>query len=158
MRLRIAAVISDAEIIGREFRALVEREIGIGAPIAKSIHTLLSEMDLDDVLDLVTVVHNSLKNRAAGASVARKWLWDVARIFEQENVQYRVEPSGGVRFAIDEAFAREHAASIAALDAPRYANSLAEFEKGMAALTRSPLTGKRAFAECSMRAKASFIS
>ena len=104
-------------------------------------------MDLGDVLDSVTIVHDYLRARATGeqsayAGAARRWLLDIARIFEQEHVQYRVEPGGGVQFAIDEAFAQAHATAIAALEAPRYANSVAEFEKGMEALARVPVDGK----------------
>lgn len=101
---------------------------------------LLSEMNLKDLFDLVTVTHDYLKQTHAGA--AQRWLLDIRKIFLQEHVQYRVEPGGGVRFAFDESFAQVRAAAIAALSAPRYANSLAEFEKGMVAFGAAQPDGK----------------
>jgi hypothetical protein len=73
------------------------------------------------------------------------WVASVTRIFREENVHYDVDPlGGGVRFYIDEDFASSRASAVAAMSAPRYANAREEFEKGMAALARSPPDGKTA--------------
>jgi hypothetical protein len=95
---------------------------------------------LDDVLDLVTIAYEYL--RGFNSVAARHWVLSIERIFREENVHYRVEPTGAVRFYIDEAFAQARASTIAAISAARYANVLAEFEKAMAALAHAPPDGK----------------
>jgi hypothetical protein len=102
-------------------------------------------MKLNDVLDLVTVTADFLRRQVgAGEGMARVWLASIDRIFREENVHYRIEPKGGVRFYIDEAFARSRASAVAAISGARHANALTEFEKGMAALAQAPPDGKGA--------------
>ena len=60
-------------------------------------------MELRDVLDLVTIAFRQL--RAANYS-SENWLRNIQRIFQEENVAYRVDALGGVHFYVDEEFAR----------------------------------------------------
>jgi hypothetical protein len=64
-----------------------------------------------------------------------------SRIFEQENVSYRVDSQGGIHFLHDEEFVRNAQATIAGLNAPRYSNSLDRFENGMNAISGSTKAG-----------------
>jgi hypothetical protein len=126
-------------------KAVIEKEIGIPAPYLKNWTKFLMEIKLKDVLDLVTVTANLLRRQAGnGEGMARVWLANIDRIFREENVHYRIEPIGGVRFYIDEAFSRSRASAVAAISGARHANALAEFEKGMAALAQAPPDGKGA--------------
>jgi hypothetical protein len=144
MRHRIGATISGNDLLDRNLKAIIEKEIGISAPYSKNWTTFLKEMKLKDVLDLVTVTTNYLRGLASGEGMARWWLASVERIFREENVHYRLEPKGGVRFYIDEAFARSRASAVAAISGARHANALGEFEKGMVALSHAPPDGKTA--------------
>ena len=64
------------------------------------------------------------------------------RIFEQENVSYRVDKQGGVHFLHDEEFVHTLHATIAGLSDPRYANSLDRFESGISAINGATPDGK----------------
>jgi hypothetical protein len=96
------------------------------------------------VLDLITVIADYLRAWTNWEVVARSWLAEIDQIFREENVHYRTEPKGGVRFYIDENFSQARSSVIAALSGARYSNALAEFEKGMAALAQAPPDGKGA--------------
>jgi hypothetical protein len=60
------------------------------------------------------------------------------------NVHYDVDDQGGVPFYLDEEFARNRAATIAALQSARYANVLHSFEGGLVDLSQVPPDGKGA--------------
>ena len=143
MRHRIAAIILDIPVLHKGLKAEIEREIGVPAPYGTSLTALLRDMKLQDVLDLITVASNLLRSSyAAGPGVAIAWQSAVERIFREEHVHYQVEAGGGVRFYVDEEFARLRATAIAAMSQTRHANALEEFEKGMAALAKAPPDGK----------------
>jgi hypothetical protein len=145
MRHRIGAAIAASDLLNKGMMAVIEREIGIAAPYTKSWTTFLKEIELKDVLDLVTVTANFLRRwTGSGEGMAQAWLASIDRIFREENVHYRIEPKGGVRFYIDEAFSRSRASAVAAISGARHANALGEFEKGMAALAQAPPDGKGA--------------
>ena len=55
-----------------------------------------------------------------------------------------IDAKGGVHFHFDGEFARVTAAAIAILQLPRYANSLDEFNKSLAALSEAAPDGKEA--------------
>jgi hypothetical protein len=142
MRNRIGWTIASTPQLQNNLRAVVGKELGVSAPATHSWTYLVNEMTLSDLLDLVTVTAEYLK--LWHGPPRKEWIEAVDRIFREENVHYRVEPEGGVRFHIDDAFARARASAIAAMAQSRYANALAEFEKGMAALATVPPDGKGA--------------
>jgi hypothetical protein len=147
MRHRIGAAIASNDWFKNvEFKHRLEQDIGIDAPWVGSWPPFVKKLALIDVLDLITVTAAYLRERPVGNGelMARKWVADINRIFREENVHYQVEPKGGTRFYIDEAFSQARTATIAALSVPRYANAVAEFEKGMAALATAPPDGKGA--------------
>jgi hypothetical protein len=148
MRHRIGAAIeSDDWLNNRIFKLRLEQDIGVDAPRTEMWSTFVKRrLTLNDVLDLITVAAEYLRERPAGGGelMVQNWVTGINRIFRDENVHYRVEPKGGVRFYIDEAFSQARTATIAALSVPRYANAIAEFEKGMAALATAPPDGKGA--------------
>jgi hypothetical protein len=147
MRHRIGAAIASNDWLNHNnFKHRVEHDIGIDAPWAESWPPFVKKLTLNDVLDLITVAAEYLRDRPAGGGelMAQQWVAGINRIFREANVHYRVEPKGGVRFYIDEAFSQARTATIAALSVPRYANAVAEFEKGMAALATASPDGKGA--------------
>jgi hypothetical protein len=97
------------------------------------------------VLDLVTVAFNVLwDSRKTDAGTAGKWLDEVQAAFTEENTHYRVDAAGGVHFHFDEEFARNRAATIAALQPQRYRNVLDAFDGSLSALSKTPPDGKGA--------------
>lgn len=146
MRHRVGATIDSRDLVlDRKFKQFIERKIGISAPYTKSWPTFVKEIELKHVLDLVTVTAEYIRGRGApagGETAARLWLGEIDSIFREENVHYRIEPKGGVRYYIDESFSRSRTATITAIADPRYANVLGEFEKGMAALAQATPDGK----------------
>jgi hypothetical protein len=147
MRRRIAVAIRDNGVF-EHLDKKVEHELGVHVPAHGLWVKFLAECDLRDVLDLVTVAFNYLVGlyRIGGVQqeAPGRWLAEIERIFAEENVHYRVDGQGGVHFHFDEEFARNRAATVAVLQAARYANSLHAFEEGMAALRSVPPNGKGA--------------
>jgi hypothetical protein len=142
MRHRIGGAIAASPHLQNNLRGILDREIGVSAPATHSWMTIVKELALSDVLDLITVAAENINNW--GGQVRDEWIRTIDKIFREENVHYRIEPGGGVRFYVDELFAQSRASVIAALAAPRYANALAEFEKGMGVLAQAPPDGKGA--------------
>jgi hypothetical protein len=150
VRRRVAAIISDIPDLA-ELPSLILRELGLdigwtsGGP---NWPAFLKQIEVSDLLDLITVTYRFLtvKKRMAmrDPRANERWVAQIFRIFEEENFGYTVDAAGGVHYRLDEEFARNRSATIAALEAARYANSLDGFEKGMAALTSAPPDGKGA--------------
>jgi hypothetical protein len=104
MRRRLASLLAD---YGRKFEKYAEAELGIPTPWSstKGWTKFLEEWPLEDVLNVVTVlcghVPDLFPGSPSGAAVARRFLISkINRIFEQENVSYRVDQKGGVHFHI----------------------------------------------------------
>ena len=129
----------------------IPSELGIDVPYNDAGYLwdeFLEKCSLSDVLNLVTVAYQALlKARKSGArefNAEARWVIEVNRIFAEENVHYHSDDRGKVHFRVDNEFARNRAATIAVLQAPRYANALHSFDGGLAALTRAPPDGKSA--------------
>ncbi|MCA1458112.1 hypothetical protein I6F35_33810 [Bradyrhizobium sp. BRP22] len=130
---------------GQKFEQFAERELGVPTPWSTSASwkTLLAKWDLDDLLDIPTVLTDYLKAKGGEAS-ARIVLREINRIFEEENVSYRVDTNGGVHFLHDHEFEVNARATLAGLGLPRYANSKDRFESGMTAINAAVPDGKTA--------------
>jgi hypothetical protein len=142
MRRRLASVVWSWSDDSRQALAkLVTRELGVAVPynVGYNWWEFFDNCEIRDVLDLVTVAFRQLFFGRGG-----NWLGEVQRIFAEENVHYRVDNQGGVHFYLDEQFAGNRAATIAALQSARYANVLHSFEGGLAALSQVPPDGKGA--------------
>jgi hypothetical protein len=143
MRRRIGSQIYEFKPLAEHLAAEVRREIGIKVPYPVSWPDFLQGVQLRDVLDLITVAFRVLQARNYGRS-ADHWLGVTQRIFQEENVHYRLDDQGGVHFHFDEEFSRNLAAAIAVLQGGRYQNALHAFEGAMAALAKVPPDGKAA--------------
>lgn len=82
-----------------------------------------------DVLTLLTIAYRRLED--LGSQYAEAWVEKTNRVFEEENISYRMDPKGGVHHHVDDEFAHNSASTIAALANPRYANVRHEFEGGL---------------------------
>jgi hypothetical protein len=145
MRRRVAALLVN---YGNQFEKHAEEELGVHTPwsTSKNWTTCLEEWPIEDVLNSVTVLCHYVQGlfppgpqQVAGCKAVASMF---NRIFEQENLSYRVDEKGGVHFHIDEEFTRNAQATIAGLQNPRYANSLDLFERGMTAMSEAIPDGK----------------
>jgi hypothetical protein len=148
MRRRLAALVEELPDLKDNLAPVVPRELGVDVPWGPNWKEFFRECNLKDVLDAITIAHRLLlSKRASGTrqpSAPDRWLREVQRIFREENVHYDVDDQGGVHFYLDEEFARNRAATIAALQSARYANVLHSFEGGLVALSQVPPDGKGA--------------
>jgi hypothetical protein len=145
MRHRIGAQIHDFKYLTESLAWQIQREIGVFVPGLPQWPIVLKEkMGLRDVVDLVTIAYRLLRAQRSHYNYPEQWLQNIQRIFEEENVSYRVDSMGGVHFHIDEEYARNQASAIAALQPSRYANALHAFEGAMDELSKVPPNGKGA--------------
>jgi hypothetical protein len=141
MRHRIGSLIWDYRPLRDDLGLEVQRRVGIDVPYPTYWPAFLKEIALRDVLDLVTVAYGVLRARGLDT---RRWLQAVQQVFMEEHVHYRVDDLGGVHFHFDEEFSHGSAATIAALQAPRYRNVADAFDGAIKALSKIPPDGKTA--------------
>ena len=123
---------------------LFESELGIALPggaYNSNWHKFFEQCDLRDMLDAVTLANRHLLQHGY-TGIARKWLLDVQRIFQEENLRYRLDSKGGVHFSVDQEFEASRNAAISALQAPRYLNVVDAFERAYSQLASVPPDGK----------------
>lgn len=146
MRRRYSALVRDTHGLGDLDRE-VEKELGISVGL-QGWHKFFERCELSDLLDSVTIAYRLLSRGARSERYSlvkpNEWLISVQRIFAEENIHYTVDNRGGVHFTFDREFDENRASAIAALNSPRYANVLAEFEQVDVRLTEVPPNGKGA--------------
>jgi len=139
MRIRMRSLVT---LVGLTDTTLVADRLGVEF---YSWRTFFKDAEMRDILDFVTVAYHHLARlQYVGDLKSRQWLEGAAQIFAEENIHYRVDQRGGVRFYFDDEFARAGSAAIAILSNPRYANSLDAFNKSLASLREAPPDGKGA--------------
>jgi hypothetical protein len=74
-----------------------------------------------------------------------RWLSEARRIFSEEHLAYEIDDNGIVHPAVDKEFQRNRQSTVAGLQMPRYANSLAAFERISDELAAQPPNGKDAW-------------
>lgn len=139
MRVRMRSLVMTIDSLRTS--TIVEDELGVEF---RTWREFFDHAATRDVLDLVTVGYQHVAKQRFTANMHVAWLQGVQRIFEEENVHYRVDSRGGVHFYFDKEFGRATAAAIGILQSPRYANSLDAFNKGLSALAGAPPDGKAA--------------
>jgi hypothetical protein len=109
---------------------------------------LFQHAPIQDLLDLLTIVYRYLEEKRTGRmyepAASNKWRLGEQRIFQEENVHYRVDERGGVHFSFDAEFDRSKAATIATLQGSRHRAALSSFEGAMAALGKGAPDGQAA--------------
>ncbi|PDT81816.1 hypothetical protein CO676_19795 [Sinorhizobium sp. BJ1] len=83
---------------------------------------IVGGMELRDVLDMITVVHDGIIRNADHEQKAARQSFIAAyrRIFTEEQVRYRTDNRGGVHFAVDQEFENLRVSTISALGAGRF--------------------------------------
>jgi hypothetical protein len=142
MRSRLAALTEDT---ANDVHDEIERELGIHV---RDWRQFFKDGPLHDVLDTVTIIWRWLARKARSRGyhdeAPAKWVAEVARIFREENLQYRVDPRGGVHYYLDEEFERNRTSTIARLGIPRYENVARNFQEAHDHLSAVPPEGKNA--------------
>jgi hypothetical protein len=102
-RRRIGHQVYEFRALNDELGVEIAREMGVERGHYESWPDFLERIPLRDVLDLITVAFRVLvKDRFSGGQSAQ-WLRTIQRIFDEENVYYRVDEAGGVHFGVDKA-------------------------------------------------------
>lgn len=150
MRRRLASLV-DAHSQLDGFGTALENALGVRMRynhVGVDWDHFFEKCQLSDLLDAVTVGYRLLIQKARsdryGQTKPRDWLVNVQSIFDEENVCYEVDDSGGVHLRVDDEFERTRASTIAALNGSRYSNVLAEFERADSAFVETLPNGKGA--------------
>lgn len=125
---------------------LLDQELGTVSRVSSSASWpgFFESCSIRDMLDTITVAKDYIGGRR-GANVGERWLTEVSRIFAEEHLAYVVDDKGIVHPAIDQEFQRNRIATLSGLQFPRYANSLAAFERVSDELAADPPNGKDAW-------------
>ena len=131
MRRRLAALTESVSLReNHELAQFATQQLGVDIPTIgtgwRSFPNFLRDCDLRDALDLVTVAFRYfyIRDRTVAGNIVR----GASAIFREENLHYTVDDQGGVHLTVDDEFARSKGATIAALQANRYANALHAFD------------------------------
>ncbi|MEF2552255.1 hypothetical protein VQ042_12905 [Aurantimonas sp. A2-1-M11] len=95
-----------------------------------------------DLLDTVTLVHEALRDDQR----QRNWVRSIETIFDEEELQYRVDNDGIVHFAVDEAHEVVRQSTIRALQDRRFEGVVVAFQRANDALL-DPQSGPRPLRE-----------
>jgi hypothetical protein len=95
------------------------------------------------LLDTVTLAAKFFKRK--GRDPASLWRDPARRIFAEEHLAYAIDDDCIVHPAVDSEFQRNRTATVAGLQLPRYANSLAAFDRISDELAEAPPNGKEAW-------------
>ncbi|MBB3444238.1 hypothetical protein [Rhizobium sp. BK379] len=133
----------------RRFGQRIQSEQGILVTRSAYAHDwppILKAMELRDVLDSITTVHNSISgfNHAEQSRRRKEFLDDCRRIFAEEQVRYRIDDQGGVHFTVDQEFEAVRISTISGLAAARYNGVRSLYEEAFSALDKTPPDGKTA--------------
>jgi hypothetical protein len=133
-----------SDLNARALSGLLERELGVevGAYHAHYFPSFCAKCAIRDLLDTITITTAHFE---ANGSFAPRWLSEARRIFSEERLAYEIDDNGIVHPAVDKEFQRNRQATVAGLQTPRYANSLAAFERISDELASQPPNGKEAW-------------
>lgn len=136
------SMLSDPD--ARQLSELLERELGVavGAYHAHHLPGFCAKCSTRDFLDTVTITTLHFKRHG---SYSADWLSGARRIFSEERLAYEIDDKGIVHPAVDKEFQRNRQATVAGLQLPRYANSLAAFERISGELASEPPNVKEAW-------------
>lgn len=104
----------------------VRTELGI---VVKSFDHFFATAEIRDVLDAVTETARVLAaHRRYGIGDTQRWLAGADRIFQEENLGYRVGQDGIVHPFVDEEFEVNRTSALEALSEPRFGEARTDFE------------------------------
>lgn len=118
----------------------IARELGVDVPVhgigAYNIATFLTEADLRDVLDSITLIFKTLKESTP--ILAPSWLSFVERVFKEENLGYSIDQQCGVHYFIDEEFEKNRLSALSCLTDTRYSAVVTSFDDSHNKLDSQP--------------------
>lgn len=82
-----------------------------------------------EMLDTITIVGNTLHSEYEKFNRKRAFLEKARRIFQEENLAYTIDDSGGVHPLVDAAFSADYSSAVAGLAGERYAATLEAVSK-----------------------------
>lgn len=122
-------------------------EAGIEVPYFQnfgfSISDVFKKNELRDVLDSITLIYRSLKQRGH-VQLSNNWKSFVVRAFKEENVAYRLDEECGVHYFVDEDFERNRFSTLSALNDPEHLGIKAAYEDAYRHLDNTPPDTKAA--------------
>ena len=128
MRKRVSTLVSSLVSRGDGFAVsrLIEGELGVAvlshsASAEYGLETFFQKCELRDLLDAITIVWKHYQR--SNSRVANLWRGEVARIFQEENVGFRLDEAAGAHFLIDQEFERARQSAIAILQGGPVFNS-----------------------------------
>jgi len=151
MRRRIYHLFSN--FLDDGYTLLVQREQGVELPYMGygiSWEKFFNTAELRDVLDAITHMSMYLDGRTRDSGLrheprrVEQMRQEVARIFREEHVHYRLDELGGVHYAVDDEFQRNYVSAIEALGRNRYGAVRDAFEGAQQALDRDNPNSKEA--------------
>jgi hypothetical protein len=147
-RLRIGKLLEriTTDRTAPDLSQLLERELGVRVKVEHpfSWPRFFEKCEVRDLLDCLTLA-NSYFTKSGMDAGARVWQTETRRIFTEERLAYEIDEACVVHPAIDQEFQRNRRATVAGLQAARYANSLAAFERISDELAALPPNGKDAW-------------
>ena len=150
MRLRLAALMGGIPDL-KGFAPEVPKELGVAVPTSAYQGywpEFFRDCEIEVALDTATIAYRYLVAKRTRGMVdlgaGDKFAKEVARIFAEERVAYRIDSRGGVHPLVDPEFDVNREASIAALRGTRYANVLDAVERAQTSLAEIPPDGKGA--------------
>lgn len=109
----------------------IEHEIGIPFASQSTSGTryerwdwYLKRVTVVEILDTITVVGNTLHSEYEKYDRKGAFLEKARRIFQEENLAYTIDDSGGVHPLVDAAFSANYSSAVAGLSGERYAATL----------------------------------
>jgi hypothetical protein len=122
----------------------LEAELGISINVSNHTHweRFCTKANIRDFLDAITLAHTYLVRKELNGNF---WRAGTRRIFVEERLSYEIDDSCIVHPSVDREFQRNRHAAVACLQHPRYANSLASFERISDELSSQPPNGKDAW-------------
>jgi hypothetical protein len=126
----------------------IEIELGVDIPhgvYGYKLEDFFINSKLRDVLDSITFIWTALNLPLASGLIdveaqkyATYWLEFVQRVFEEENLGYRVDERGGVHYFVDEEFERNRLSVLSCLAGSRYTAVATAFEDSHQKLDSEP--------------------
>lgn len=145
-RFRLArlfqSIIGESSLSTAELGFFLENELGVNIDISSPAR-LFKNVQVAELLDYITLVHRFCGKR--WPKVAARWQAEAQRIFLEERLAYEIDRDCIVHPAVDPEFQRNRQTTVAALQLPRYANSLAAFQRVSDELASQPPNGKEAW-------------
>ncbi|NDV88907.1 hypothetical protein GTW51_19660 [Aurantimonas aggregata] len=105
---------------------------------------IMNAIELRDVLDSVTIRYQCIDHydEHQQRRERKSFLAEARRIFQEEQVRYRIDDEAGVHFAQDSEFERMRVSTIASLTDARFDGVRAAFDEAFVCLDRQPVDGK----------------